>query len=213
MELPDSIAGELFYPKHEFDLSALVVAAQNNRADLQAALKSKELSQNTLRLAQANRAVDLGLHIGGARSSEVLNEIAPAPAFTGITAGVSIPLKFSNANKSALRAARLAALQSEKQYDAAALQIASEVVQAYNRYKTACRQVELFHTGLLNEAENILQKKIYSYERGETSILEALNAQRTCNDIQNDYNETLYNCAAALAELERACGTGNVVIE
>ncbi|MDR2498222.1 MAG: TolC family protein, partial [Tannerellaceae bacterium] len=51
MELPDSIAGDLYYPKRTFELSELITAAQNNRADLQAALRSKEVSHNKLRLA------------------------------------------------------------------------------------------------------------------------------------------------------------------
>ena len=206
MILPDSIAGLLNYHQREFDLPSLVTTAQNNRADLQAALKSKELSQNNLRLAKANRAIDLGLSIGGSYSSEVRNEIAPAPTFRGITAGINIPLKFSSTNKGELRTAQMAVSQSEKQYEAIELQISSEVMRAFNKYEITCRQVEHFNAGLLHEAETILQKKIYSYEMGETSILEVLNAQRTFNDVQMNYYETLYNCACALVELERVCG-------
>jgi cobalt-zinc-cadmium efflux system outer membrane protein len=161
-------------------------------------------------LARASRAIDLGLSIGGGYSSEVKNEIAPAPAFKGITAGISIPLKFSNTNKGALRAAQTAAAQSELQYEAVELQISAEVAQAYHKYRIVCRQVEQFNTGLLDEAEVIFKKKKYGYERGETSILELLNAQRTYNDVQINYTETLYNCAVALVELERACGIWEV---
>lgn len=206
MEIPDSIEGELFYSKRDFDLQELIIAAQNNRADLQAAMKSKEMSQNNLRLTKANRAIDLGVSIGGNYSSIVRNEIAPAPAFKGIAAGISIPLKFSNTNKGELHAARMAVKQSELEYEAIELQIASEVVQAYNKYAITCRQVEQFNTGLLEDSEIILKKIVYSYERGETGILEVLNAQRTYNDIQSSYNETLYSCATALIELERVCG-------
>jgi len=213
MELPDSIVGRLNYFKREFDLLSLVTTAQNNRADLQAALKSKELSQNNLRLAKADRAIDLGLSIGGGYSSIVRNEIAPAPEFWGFTAGISIPLKFSNTNKGAVRAARLAAEQNEKQYEAIELQISTEVMQAYNKYSIECRKVEQFNTGLLLDAETILEKKIYSYERGETGILEVLNAQRTYNDIQVSYNETLYECSIALIELERTCGIWDIEID
>jgi cobalt-zinc-cadmium efflux system outer membrane protein len=204
--LPDSIAGELFCSKCEYSLPDLITVAQNNRADLQAALKSKEMSQNNLRLAKANRTIDLGISIGGVYSSEVRNEIAPAPAFKGITAGISIPLKFSNTNKGELRAAQLAATQTEMQYQSVELHIASEVAQAYNKYQIARRQMEQFNTGLLNEAETIFKKKVYSYERGETDLLELLNAQRTLNEMQINYNETLYNCAATFVELQRACG-------
>lgn len=206
MEMPDSIAGELACAEHDFDLPQLIIIAQNSRADLLAALKSKEMSHHNLRLAKANRAIDLGLNIGGTYASEVRNEIAPAPAFKGISAGISIPLKFSNANKGELRAAQLAARQSELEYEAIEQQIASEVVQAYNKYTISYRQVEQFNTSLLDDAEMILNKKIYSYERGETSILEVLNAQRTYNEIQTSYYETLYQSAVALVELESACG-------
>lgn len=206
MDMPYSIGGDLTYFKRQFDLPALILEAQNNRADLQAALKGNEVSQNNLRLAKANRAIDLGISLGGTYSSIVRNEIAPAPAFKGVMAGISIPLKFSNANKGELRAAQFAAKQQERQYEAIRLQISSEVVQAFHKYDTACRQVEQFNTGLLHDAEAIFQKKRYSYERGETSILEVLNAQRTQNEVRVSYIETLFTCAAALVELERSSG-------
>ncbi|MDR1372178.1 MAG: TolC family protein [Dysgonamonadaceae bacterium] len=209
MEMPDSIAGELFYSKRNFDLQQLIILAQNNRTDLQAAIKSREMSQNNLRLAKANRAIDLGLSIGGNYSSEVRNEIAPAPAFKGITAGITIPLKFSATNKGELQAAQFAVKQSELEYEAIEQQIASEVVLAYNKYQISCRQIEQFNSGMLDEAAFILEKTVYSYERGETGILETLNAQRTYNDIQTTYTETLYNCTVALIELERVCGIWN----
>lgn len=211
-EIPDSITGKLTYLKRDFNLPLLIATAQNNRADLQAALKFQEVSQQNLRLAKANRIMDLGISLGGSYSSTVKNEIAPAPSFKGFTAGISIPLKFSGINKGEVRAAQYAVAQSEKQYEAIELQIDSEVAQAYQKYVTACRQIEQFNTGLLDDAKMILEKKIYSYKRGETSILEVLNAQRTYNDIQANFNETLYNCTVALVELERACGIWDIEI-
>ncbi|MDR1154704.1 MAG: TolC family protein [Bacteroidales bacterium] len=204
--LPDSVAGVLSYFKRVFELPALIAAAQDCRADLQAALRSKEVSERNLRLAKANRAVDLGLSFGVSRNARVRNEIAPAPAFTAVTVGVNIPLKFSNMNRGEVRAGQLAVEQSEAGYRAVEIQIQAEVIQAYNLYAAACRQVENFNSGHLTDAATILQKKIYSYERGETNLLEVLHAQRTFNDVQEKYYETLYGCAAALVELERASG-------
>ena len=211
-QLPDSIAGSLRMDRRDFDLPALVAAAQDNRADLQAVLKFREVSQSNLRLAKANRMIDLGLSFGGEYASEVRNEIAPAPAFRGITVGVSIPLKFSNTNKGELRAAQSAVAQSEKQYEAIELQISGEVAQAYYKYQSVCRQVEQFDTGLLEDAEAIRQKKVYGYTRGETDILEVLNAQRTYNEVRATLCEALYNCSEALVELERACGIWDIEI-
>lgn len=206
ISLAYSIEGEIPYRKHSFDLQELIATAQDKRADLRAAIKSKEMSQSQLRLAKANRAIDLGLSIGGSYSSEVRNEIAPAPAFKGITAGISVPLKFSNTNRGELKAAQALARQSELEHEAIERRIAAEVVQAHNKYRLACRQVDQFHDGLLADAGFILDKKIYNYERGETSILEVLDAQRTYNEVQVSYIELLYDCALALIELEQATG-------
>ena len=206
----DSISGELSYQRHNYDLSSLIIAAQNNRADLQAALQSKDVSAKTLQLVRANRAIDLGVNIGATHNTIVRNEIAPAPAFTAVTAGISIPLKFSNHNKGEIRAAQYAVKQSEAVYDAVEMQIGKEVAQAYHNYESACRQVEQFQTKLLSDAEKILKNKTYSYQRGETTLLDMLNAQRTYNDIYQNYCEALYNSMASLVELERACGTWEV---
>lgn len=202
----DSIEGELTYVKRRFNLDSLIILAQNSRSDLLVALKSKEVSQYNLKLAKANRAVDLGLSIGVSYNAEVRNEIAPAPAFTAVTAGISIPLKFSNTNKGEIHAGKLALEQSEASYRSVERQIRMEVVQAYNLYIAACRQVDLFNTGHLDDARKILRNKTYSYERGETSMLEVINAQRTYNDILDSYYKTLYNCASTLIELEKSVG-------
>lgn len=210
--LPDSLEGALSYMKRDFRPEDLVVTARNNRADLQAALKSRDVSRHNLRLAKANRMIDLDLSIGGGYSSVVLNEEAAEPAFYAVTAGVSIPLKFSNANKGELNAARFEAEQSDRQYKAVELEISTRVLQKYARYTAALQRVEQFNKGLLKQSEDILQKIIYSYEYGETSILEVLNAQRTYNDVQEGYYEALFDCSVALVELERACGVWDIEI-
>lgn len=213
LQLPDSIQGSLLLPKQDFDLAKLISLAQNNRTDIQMAIKTQEMSQNNLRLAKANRCIDLGLSIGGSYSSEVRNELAPAPAFKGIVAGISVPLKFSNINKGELKAAQLTVSQSKMQYEAIELQIRTEVAQAYSRYISALRQVEQFDNGLLSEAEYIFKKKVYSYERGESNMIELLNAKRTYYDNQIAYQESLFNFSVALIELERACGVWDIEIE
>ena len=114
LQLPDSIQGSLLLPKQDFDLAKLISLAQNNRTDIQMAIKTQEMSQNNLRLAKANRYIDLGLSIGGSYSSEVRNELAPAPAFKGIVAGISVPLKFSNIIKGELKTAQLSVSQSKQ---------------------------------------------------------------------------------------------------
>ena len=57
---------------------------------------------------------------------------------------------------------------------------------------------------MLENAQKILDGKIYSYMRGETSLLEVLDARRTYNEVQQSHNEAQYALAVALVELQRA---------
>ncbi len=193
-----------------FDLAKLIVNAQNNRTDLMAALQNKDVAQKMLQLAKANRVIDLGLNAGITYSSYVRNVIAPTPSTTQTSIGISIPLKFSNNHAGELKTAYYSAQQSEMQYKQADLQVQTEVTQAYFNYQAAQQQVKQFNSGLLNEAKIILDGKIYSYKRGETTLLEVLNAQRTYNDVQQNYYETLFNYASALVTLEKAAGIWDI---
>ena len=206
----DSLSGNLPFAVRTYNLPELINLAQENRADLKATIRDRELSSANLKLAKANRVIDLGLNIGFAHNTIALNEIAPSPRHNTISAGISIPLKFSNANKGELRAAQYSERQAEAQYEAILLQIRKEVEQCYNNYISACKKAELYQNNTLTDATTILEKKKYSYARGETSLLEVLDAQRTTNEVYQNYYETLYNANAALVELCRAVGIWDV---
>ena len=57
---------------------------------------------------------------------------------------------------------------------------------------------------LFKDADAVLEAKNFSYQRGETALLELLDAQRTANEIRSNFNESLAEQAKALIELERA---------
>lgn len=202
--------GDLSRFERHFLLQDLLMEAAKNRADLRAAMQNKNVSQSLLKLAKANRTIDLGLSLGANYASYVRNPIAPTPSFTSVKTGVSLPLKFSNRRMGELKVAQYEILQAEQEYKQAELSIQTEVVKAYYEYLGAQKQVRQFDSGLLAESKEILEGKVYSYQRGETSLLEVLNAQRTYNEVQQNYYETLYNQAATLVELERAVGIWDI---
>ena len=194
----------------EFVMADLLSNAVENRADLVAALKNKEVASRALKVARRDRNTDVDLSIAVSRNARVHNEEAPAPPFTGVTAGVAIPLKFSNFNKGTVRAARFRERQAETQYQQALLQVQTEVMQAYRSYQSFSKQVEHYENGMLSQAREVIDGKIYSYNRGEVSLLEVLDAQRTYDDVQAQYIETLFNHSTALVELEKSAGIWDV---
>ena len=130
--------------------------------------------------------------------------------YTPVTIGVSIPLKFSNRQNSDLKIAQFNQQQVNYEYKQIENQIEIEVTQAFRQYNTAKKQLQQFDDGILEEAKSILDGRTYSYNRGENSLLEVLDAQRTYNEIQQNYYETLFNTAAALIELEKAVGIWDI---
>lgn len=196
--------------ERSFLLADLIQQAEINRTDLQAALQSKTVSQRMIDLAKANRAIDLGLSIGFEHNSSVKNPDAEADSFTEINAGLTIPLKFSNRRSQEVRIAQFDLKQNEKVYQQAELEIKAEVTQAFYAYQSFQKQIVQYDTGLLEEAKAILDGKRYSYQRGNTSLLEVLDAQRKYNEVHQTYYETLHNFANALVELERAVGIWDI---
>lgn len=200
------------FPAGQIDLSldALIEHAVEKRADLLVALTNTKVSEKNLRLLKANRAFEFSLETGYSYNSIVKNEIAPAPAYNGLSAGIAFPIKLSNLNRGTLRAADLAVRQSEIAYRDTELQIRSEVICAYNNYITQNKKIEQYNLGLINDAEKILNGRLYAYQNGESDLLEVLNAQRTYTDLQMNYLEALYEYTSSLIELERASATRNL---
>lgn len=189
-------------------LSELIAAASDNRIDLMAARKNDEVTANQLRLARAERRIDLGLTAGYERDWQGF-----LPTRDMVTVGVAIPLKFSNFNKGAIKAAKYAAERSRYETDNVLLQIRTEVSQAFYQYEAVKKQMSQYKSGLLEESQKVLEGMVYKYKRGETSILDVLIAQRGYNEVQEQYIETRKNYASSLIQVEKVCGIWDIDFE
>ena len=198
--------GELQHTERLFVLDELLTFAADQRADVVAALKNTEMANRAVALARKEKLPDLNFSLALGHNYRVRNEEAPSPNFNAITAGVSFPLTFSALNKGAVNAAKFRAQQARILYEDARRQVQTEVMQSYHQYQSLCTQSANYSKGLLAEAQEVLKGKKYSYNRGEASLLELLTAQRTFNEVQAQYIETLYSYNVSLVELERTAG-------
>ena len=205
-----NVAGDFNAFNRDFNIDDLLIQALNTRADLLAAKQNTQVAKSQINLEKANRKIDLGINAGAERHTEATNEIAPSPTVNAVKLGISIPLKFSNRRNADLKIAEMAHSQAELEYHQAEQAIQAEVMQAYQQYRATQKQVKQFHNGMLTEAKSILDGITYSYKRGESSILEVLNAQRTYNGVRKDYYQALADNAAALIELERRSGIWDI---
>lgn len=206
------LSGTLMSPNRRYDLSQLVDSAINNRQDLQASLHQTNVAQSELSSIRRERTPDIELSLGANYNTQVRNEEAPAPKFVGYTAGISIPLPVSNLNRGEIRSGQLKVQQAQLYSELLRNQVRVEVQQAYNSYESALAIVREFDTYLMDNARQVLQGRQYAYQRGETSLLEVLNAQHTYNDIQQAYVTALRDSMMAWVELNRVAAIWDIAL-
>ena len=202
--------GDMTKPQKTYFLQELRSVAVENRTDLTAAMKQKEISINQLKLTKAERAIDLGLNIGYDLNTEARNEVAPVPAFRAIRAGVTVPLRFSNINRGNLKASQYAVEQSEIEYLAIELQIQKEISLVFFNYEGIQKQLLQYNLSILDDAKKVYDGILLKYRSGETNLLEVLVAQRTYNEIRESYVETLFDYASSIVEMNRMSGIWEV---
>lgn len=207
----ESLADEdlpyFIFPYQQEDLIEL---AEANRADLRAAELSHTLSQKNLKLVKASRAFELDLSVGYSYNTEVLNELAPAPMYHGLTVGVTIPLKFSSINKGEEKAARIGVAQSQRYYEEARLQVRTETARAYRSFLAADKVLSKYDMDMLQDARDIMESRKTGYLKGESSLVELLSAQQTYHDVMQSYIEAAVARYLCQAKLEQAIGTSRL---
>lgn len=201
-----SIEGRLEVPTRMFSLQQLLDQALTGRSDLRVAEGSVQLALQQNRLDLRERRSDVELALGASYNTAVLNEEAPAPQFVGYSIGLTIPLPVSSVNSGVRQAGTLRHQQAQMQHQSVRNSIQGEVTRAYNDYQQSLQKVKAYNEVLMVNARQVLEGKLYAYQRGDTSLLEVLTAQHTYIEILQEYATCLYDSMVALTELERSVG-------
>ena len=196
-------------PRH-FDQAQLWAAARTNRADLAALRHTRDGAQASLKLTRAGRVPDVDVGVGVIHSTSSENSIAPAPTFDSLGMTFSLPLPLFNRRTAEIRAAQLTFEQSEAILRAAEQKAEIDLRQALARYQLAVERVARFQSATLADAQKVLEAKRFSYQRGQTTLLDLLAAQRSANEVSLSYYDALGDAAKALIELERAAQVWDV---
>ncbi|TVR86003.1 MAG: TolC family protein [Saprospirales bacterium] len=196
------LEGTLEIPGPTDNIVTLIDRARTERPDVHLAERSRDLAEIDLKLARAERLPDFSF-IAGYHNEEALK---PAPGFGAVFAGLRIPLQFSGFNRGQVQMSSAMFEQSGAFVNAAKLEVEVEVREAHSRFRLAESKLALFTDQILSDAERVQDAALFSYQRGEVSLLEVLEAQRTLNEIYLNYYETLGQYAESLVDLSRATG-------
>ncbi|MDX2089570.1 MAG: TolC family protein [Kofleriaceae bacterium] len=203
--------GELSLPTRTFDLAQLLATARERRPDVRAADEGVSEAHAQIDLAEANRWNQIQLSAnwqwgGDALGNPLWNQ--PGINMIGVLAAIPIPLHLTQHGE--VDAARAASEQAETRRSETNLRVEIEVRQAVARYAASVRRLALFQQGVLADADRVLEATLYSYERGQASLIEVLVAQRTVDDVYLAWFQVLGDHARALVEVQTAAGIWDV---
>jgi cobalt-zinc-cadmium resistance protein CzcA len=199
-------AGDLRAVPSQLDASR-ALATLESRPDIRAARVRVEQASRQVKLEEANRVSDVTLGVGWQHNFPVPG----TPAADMVGASLSIPLAFSRVHTGALDAARAGQRQAESQLASVSARATSELRQALARFEAAADRVRLYESGALADADAVLEKTLYNYQRGGATLVEYLIAQRTTADVHLAYFDALNDRAHAVAAVEQASGLADLV--
>ncbi|HEX9049865.1 MAG TPA: CusA/CzcA family heavy metal efflux RND transporter [Anaeromyxobacter sp.] len=187
-----------------------VLATVEKRPDVLAAASRVEQAERQVRLEEARRVIDVSVGVGWTHSYPGSGD-GGSPAADLVGASLTIPLPFSRAYRGELDAARSSVRQAEHQLASVRARAESEVRQALARFEAAAERVKLYDAGTLADADAVLEKTLYNYQRGGATLTDYLVAERTASDVHLAYLDALDDRAHAIAALEQAAGLSDLV--
>ena len=204
------LTGSLEISTRTFDLDELVAHALQARADVVSRTRAMRAADERIKLAKANLVPDLSASGSFSHTGTGSGDFLQQPDNT-ISGGVSLNLPiFRRLHPGELEAARAARTQAELQLRSAQLAVEFEVRDAYEQYQAAARRLSVFRSGLLRDADRVLEARLYAYQRGGATLLEVIDAQRKSSDVYLAYSQALSGHAHALVALEEAAATWQV---
>ena len=131
-------------------------------------------------------------------------EHEPPDAMNSVGFGVSFPVPLWNRNRGNILAAQAARDQARLAFDKAQAQAVAEIATAILAYDDALRRWTQYRRSIRPKSEQVRKTKAYAYEKGGTSLLDMLVAERDDNDVRLAANQSAGDTALAIAALRAA---------
>lgn len=191
------VEGPFAYQPLAVKIEDLQMAALANRPDLRASQQGILAAQSQYGLAKAN----------GKQDVTVSANYSHVNAISAVTWSLSIPLPIFDRNQGNIAQTRVAIAQAQEQQLQVRGQVMDDVRDAYLGVQSNSRVVQIYQSGVLDDAKQSRDISEYSYRRGATPLLNFLVAQRNYDAIQLSYRQALAAYLTAIEQLRQAVGT------
>jgi len=198
-------ADPLVFSEMAIDKSKLFAQSISKRPELAAAELQQAVAQRQIKAAKLQRMPDLAIQ---ARRESFDNE-----SDGGVAIAITLPIFDWGSTKAERRRAESAACSKAKELEAVRNGIALEVEQAIQAVESTSLVICGYNAGIIAKTEQLAAMAQKGFEKGATSYLEVLEAQRTLRSIRVEYASALANHAKAVAQLQWASGSELVCTE
>jgi cobalt-zinc-cadmium efflux system outer membrane protein len=197
-------SGELEFalpaPLEKATRETLLAEAFARRPDLSALEEQEKRAGAALALARRNRIPDVGLSLGYSANGAGDSNVSPPNATIGLS--FALPAFYLQGGEIAKAEADLAAQKALRQK--ARAQVVADVETAFALFGSTRGLVERMRSALLERAQRARDLVQVQYEKGASSLLDLLNAQRTYAAVRGEYAADLAAYWGAVAQLEQA---------
>jgi outer membrane protein, heavy metal efflux system len=191
------VTGPFEYQPLTVKLEDLQTKALLNRPDLRAAQLGITAANSNYELAKAN----------GKQDVTVSGNYSHVNGLSAVTFSMSVPLPIFDRNQGNIAQTHYAVSQAQQQQLQARGQVMDDVRDAYVGVQSNGRVVQIYRSGVLDDAKKSRDISEYSYHRGATALLDFLVALRNYDAIELAYRQALAAYLTATAQLREAVGT------
>lgn len=203
-QLSTDFSQAVLFPSWErFKREDLIEWALQQRTDLKQRIIEQERAQASIRLAERMRVPDVALSLQYSQTGTGQSSLQPPTV--GI--GISLPLPILYQNQGEIAKAKADTHEQQVQYEKTRAKVLSEVQMGINNYELAQTSVKRLETQLFPHAKRVVLLAQNQYEKGLSSLLDWLDAERTYLTISNQRLQSLAQYWMALFQLEQAVGS------
>jgi cobalt-zinc-cadmium efflux system outer membrane protein len=167
------------------------------RPDVLAAAANLRSSIANLKLQKAMRIPDPTISVGGEH-----NPPGGGPLVDTFNVGVSFPLPLWNRNSGNIKAAEAARDQAETALEKTKAQAMADIANAETECNEAAQRCQRYRDQIVPKSAKVRDSVAFAYEKGDASLVDLLEAERTDNDVR---------LAAAQAQADNASATADLI--
>ena len=191
------VTGPYDYSNQLPPLTDIRQAALDTRPDLAAALESVTKAQVDHKLAIANGSTDPTFSFDVGRNP-------PIDQYIGF--GVNVPLRIFDRNQGEKERTKLDIDRNQKLMEATRTQVFSDVDSAYAAVNSNVVLLQPYKAQYLQQAVDVRDSILFSYQHGAASLLDYLNAQADYRSVQLNYLNLIASYLEAAGQLNLAVG-------